>query len=62
MMELSPESMLVAYAITIGISLAVLVGIAAQYLVWRSKQIRRESRMQKRLREAVRETVDKIAA
>jgi hypothetical protein len=63
MIEMAPQSIIIVYAITIGLATAVLVGLAAQYLVFLRGRVKRESRMQKSLVEALKTSKDrKLAA
>ena len=59
---MNPESIVLAYAVTIGLGLAVLVGLGAQYLMWLQNRRREEAKLQKCLVDAFKEPVHRAAA
>jgi hypothetical protein len=62
MIDMNPESIVLVYAITSGLALAVLVGVGAQYMMWRQSRIREEARLQKCLVGAFKAPAQKAAA
>jgi len=59
---MSPESLLFVISILLGLAVAILVGLAAQFLVWRQLRRREQARMQKVLVDAMKEPAQKAAA